>query len=468
MNQTVDNQSSSNLWYVFIVSSVAALGGFLFGFDSGVINGTIGALQNSFQSSNVGTGFSVASMLLGCAFGALFIAPIADRFGRKTAMLVSALCFILSAWGSGIAISSAEFIVYRLIGGLAVGAASVLAPAYISEIAPEEHRGRFASLQQLAIVLGIFLAFLSNFLIGNSAGGAEQILWMNYSAWRWMYWMEIIPAALFFITVLFIPESPRYLVAREKEAHALLVLSRSLGGNRAKTVIIEIKETLSNYIPPKLRDLKNGGRIYPLLWVGIALSVFQQFVGINVVFYYGSILWQAAGFSETDALLTNVISGTVNVVSTFLAIALVDKIGRKPLLLGGAIGMFLSLGALTIIFATADVAPSGQLILSSSLGTFALVLANVFVFSFGCSWGPCVWVLLGEVFNNRMRAIALAVSASAQWIANFLITMSFPVLLSSLGLGVAYGFYAVCALLAGIFIIKYVPETKGRKLEEMI
>jgi SP family sugar:H+ symporter-like MFS transporter len=460
----------NNLWYVFVVSSAAALGGFLFGFDSGVINGTIRSLQSAFNSSEFGTGFSVASMLLGCAFGAFYVGPLADRYGRKIAMLISAFFFILSAWGSGVADSSMAFIIYRLIGGVAVGAASVLSPAYISEVSPEEYRGRFASLQQLAIVLGIFFAFLSNFLIGSHAGGASQVLWWGFEAWRWMYWMEIIPATLFLIAVLFIPESPRYLVARARESHALLVLNRSLGTQRAQSVIVEIRQTLQNYVPPRLKDLwsAESRRVYPILWIGIALSVFQQFVGINVVFYYGSVLWEAAGFSESDALLTNVISGSVNVISTFVAIALVDKIGRKPLLLGGALGMFLSLCALTLIFSTADLAANGSLILSASMGTLALVLANIFVFSFGCSWGPCVWVLLGEIFNNRMRAMAMALSASAQWIANFLITMSFPVLLAKMGLGVAYGFYTLCALLAIVFVMKFVPETRGRKLEDML
>ncbi len=461
------SQQRAQLLYVFFLSSVAALGGFLFGYDSGVINGTIEALQEAFGSSHFGTGFSVASMLLGCAVGALYVGPLADRLGRKTSMILTALFFIVSAWGSGIAGSSTEFVIYRLLGGLAVGAASVLAPAYISEISPEAYRGRFASLQQLAIVLGIFFAFLANFMIAQGAGGAKGDFWMGYQAWQWMYWMEIIPASLFFLLVLFIPESPRYLVARLKEERALVVLNRSLGV-RAQHVLVEIRQTLQNYVPPKIRDLKSSsGRIYPVLWVGIGLSVFQQFVGINVVFYYGSVLWQAAGFSESDALWTNVISGTVNVLSTFVAIALVDRIGRKPLLLVGALGMFLSLGALAIIFASAGVDPEGRLLLSASTGTWALILANLYVFSFGCSWGPCVWVLLGEMFNNRMRAMALALSASAQWFANFAITLSFPVLLDSWGLGAAYGFYTVCALLAVFFVIRWVPETAGKRLEQM-
>jgi MFS transporter, SP family, sugar:H+ symporter len=462
------SHGQGSLLYVFFLSSIAALGGFLFGYDSGVVNGTIDALQETFGSTQFGTGFSVASMLLGCAAGALYVGPLADRLGRKWSMIVTALFFVVSAWGSGISSSSSEFIVYRLLGGLAVGAASVLAPAYISEISPEKYRGRFASLQQLAIVLGIFFAFLANYLIAQSSGGARAEFWLGFQAWQWMYWAEIIPASLFFVLVLFIPESPRYLVARLREEHALVVLNRSLG-IRASQVLVEIRETLRNYVPPKIRDLRSQtGRIYPLLWIGIGLSVFQQFVGINVVFYYGSVLWQAAGFSESDALWTNVISGTVNVVSTFVAISLVDRIGRKPLLLAGAVGMCVSLGLLALIFGSADLSAEGRLMLSPSAGFWALILANVYVFSFGCSWGPCVWVLLGEMFNNRMRAMALALAASAQWLANFIITLSFPVMLDTVGLGVAYGVYAMFALLAVYFVLRFVPETKGKTLEQML
>lgn len=457
-----------NFIYIFFVSSVAALGGFLFGFDSGVINGTVAALQDAFGSSSFGTGFSVASMLLGCAVGAYFIGVPADRLGRRPSMMIAALLFVLSAWGSGIAESTTEFVLYRLIGGLAVGAASVLAPTYISEVAPKEFRGRLASLQQLAIVLGIFAAFLSNFLIAEVFGGASQVGWLGHEAWRWMYWMEAIPASLFFLLSWVIPESPRFLVAQKSEERARVVLTRSMG-SYAETLIVEIQESLKDYRPPKLKDLYDSvsGKLYPMLWVGIALSVFQQFVGINVVFYYGSVLWQAAGFSESDALLVNVISGTINVLSTFVAIALIDKIGRKPLLFFGGIGMTISLLGLSVIFALADVDSAGKLLLSPERGTLALVLANTFVFSFGMSWGPVVWVLLGEIFNNKMRAMALSISAAAQWVANFAITLSFPLLLQHFGLGPAYALYTFFAALAVIFVLRYVPEPKGQSLESM-
>lgn len=467
-NTQVNTVNGSQLFYVLCLSIAAALGGFLFGFDSGVINGTVDALRSSFQSSDFGTGFSVASMLLGCAAGSFAIAPIADRWGRKPAMFVAAIFFLVSAWGSGIATSDFEFIVYRLIGGLAVGAASVLAPAYISEISPEEYRGRFASLQQMAIVLGLFAAFLSNYLLAQISGGAEALLWFDIAAWRWMYWMEIIPALLFMLAVLMIPESPRFLVLKQKDEEALKVLHKSLGA-RSKSVLHEIKESLKDITIPKLSDLKDekSGKLSTLVWVGIGLSVFQQFVGINVVFYYGSVLWQAAGFSESDALWTNVISGTVNVLSTVVAIALIDRVGRRPLLLVGGVGMFLTLGSLAWIFSQAGLDESGRLMLSESKGVWALVLANLYVFSFGFSWGPCVWVLLGEMFTNRMRGIAIAIAAGVQWVANFIITLTFPPMLGSFGLGAAYGFYALCAGLSIYFVFKLVPETKGMRLEQM-
>ena len=457
-----------SLLYVIFISAVAAIGGFLFGFDSGVINGTVSALGNTFNSSSVATGFNVASVLLGCALGALAAGPLADKFGRRAIMIVTALIFAISAFGSGIADSSAEFIFYRLFGGLGIGAASVLAPAYIAEVAPASLRGRLATLQQLAIVLGLFAAFLSNYLIANAAGGAEGILLLDLAAWRWMFWAELVPAGLFLIGVLFIPESPRYLVAQGKLKHAKTVFNK-ISNDDADTQISDVKQSLQSDKKPSIRDLFIDGskKVHPIVWVGVALSVFQQFVGINVVFYYGSELWQAAGFDESQSLFINVLAGTTNILSTFIAIALVDKVGRKPLLLVGSIGMFISLSALTYTFGSAGLDEAGKLALSENMGTFALIMANLFVVFFGLSWGPIVWVLLGEMFNNRIRGAALAVAASAQWIANFAITMTFPIMLGSIGLAGAYGFYTLSAFISVFFVVKYIKETRGMKLESM-
>jgi len=461
-------ETTCSLLYVIFISAVAAIGGFLFGFDSGVINGTVSALGNTFNSSSVATGFNVASVLLGCALGALAAGPLADKFGRRAIMIVTALIFAISAFGSGIADSSAEFIFYRLFGGLGIGAASVLAPAYIAEVAPASLRGRLATLQQLAIVLGLFAAFLSNYLIANAAGGAEGILMLDLAAWRWMFWAELIPAGLFLIGVLFIPESPRYLVAQGKLKHAKTVFNK-ISNDNADTQISDVKQSLQSDKKPSIRDLFIDGskKVHPIVWVGVALSVFQQFVGINVVFYYGSELWQAAGFDESQSLFINVLAGTTNILSTFIAIALVDKVGRKPLLLVGSLGMFISLSALTYTFGSAGLDEAGKLALSENMGTFALIMANLFVVFFGLSWGPIVWVLLGEMFNNRIRGAALAVAASAQWIANFAITMTFPIMLGSIGLAGAYGFYALSAFISVFFVVKYIKETRGMKLESM-
>jgi SP family sugar:H+ symporter-like MFS transporter len=407
-------------------------------------------------------------VLLGCAVGALAAGPIADRAGRKPIMIITALIFAISAYGSGIADSSAEFIFYRLIGGLGIGAASVLAPAYIAEVAPAAIRGRLATLQQLAIVLGLFAAFLSNYVIASVSGGAEAQFLLEIAAWRWMFWVELVPATLFFVGVLFIPESPRYLVAQGKPHLAEAIFKRITKGTEA-IQIKAVQDSLKGEKKPSLSDLFIDGskKIHPIIWVGITLSVFQQFVGINVVFYYGAQLWQAAGFDESQSLFINVLAGTTNIISTFIAIALVDKIGRKPLLLFGSIGMFVSLGSLTYIFGTAGLDEAGQLALTDSMGTLALVMANFFVVCFGASWGPVVWVLLGEMFNNRIRGAALAVAASAQWIANFTITMTFPILLGSIGLSGAYGLYALSALISVFFVVKYVKETRGASLEQM-
>ncbi|WP_076919235.1 sugar porter family MFS transporter [Pseudoalteromonas sp. SK18] len=461
-------ETTCSLLYVIFISAVAAIGGFLFGFDSGVINGTVSALGKTFNSSSVATGFNVASVLLGCALGALAAGPLADKFGRRVIMIVTAIIFAVSAFGSGIADSSAEFIFYRLFGGLGIGAASVLAPAYIAEVAPASLRGRLATLQQLAIVLGLFAAFLSNYLIANAAGGAEGILMFDLAAWRWMFWAELVPAGLFLIGVLFIPESPRYLVAQGKLKHAKTVFNK-ISNDDADTQISDVKQSLQSDKKPSIRDLFIDGskKVHPIVWVGVALSVFQQFVGINVVFYYGSELWQAAGFDESQSLFINVLAGTTNILSTFIAIALVDKVGRKPLLLVGSIGMFISLSALTYTFGSAGLDEAGKLALSENMGTFALIMANLFVVFFGLSWGPIVWVLLGEMFNNRIRGAALAVAASAQWIANFAITMTFPIMLGSIGLAGAYGFYALSAFISVFFVVKYIKETRGMKLESM-
>lgn len=467
MSQDTARPSDASLGFVILIASVAAIGGFLFGFDSGVINGTVGALSEAFQSSSIATGFSVASLLLGCAAGAFVAGPLADAIGRKKSLLITGFLFALSAWGSGVAGTATEFVVYRLIGGLAVGAASVLSPAYISEIAPAHLRGRLASLQQLAIVLGLVGAFLSNYAIAAAAGSAKAPFWLGMQAFRWMLWAELVPSVALILGVLVIPESPRYLVFAGKRAEALDVFRR-ISGNAAEELVREVEASLHG-ARPRLRDLLVPGtqRLEPLVWVGLGLSAFQQFVGINVVFYYGEVLWSAAGFTEQQALAVNLLSGTVNVLSTFVAMALIDRVGRKPLLLWGSVGMAFALAGVAFAFSLGTLDATGKLNLGPTAAVSALVLANLYVFSFGVSWGPCVWVLLGEMFPNRFRAAALSLGAGVQWIANFAITLTFPILLASIGLSGSYVVYAGFAALSIPFVIRAVTETKGRTLEEM-
>lgn len=463
------SESNQHFFRIFFLCLTAAIGGFLFGFDSGVINGTVGALQLAFGSSSVGTGFNVASMLIGCAVGAFFAGTLADRMGRKPVMILTAIAFLISAWGSGISSSSFEFVLYRMLGGLAVGAASILAPAYISEVAPAKIRGALASLQQLMIVFGLFMAFLSNYLIADWAGSAEKPFWWGFQAWQWMFWVEMLPSLIFFLALLLIPESPRYLVAAGKPEQAKRVLASITSDNEAAEKVKEIQSTLAKDHRPSLRDLLNQatGKIHPILWVGIGLAALQQFVGINVVFYYGAVLWQAAGFSEADALMTNVISGAVNIGSTFLAIALVDRLGRKPLLLAGSIGMAVSLGLMAVFFGQGTTNAAGHLSLSPIVGTLALIAANAYVFCFAFSWGPVMWVMLGEMFPNQYRGAALAVCGFIQWISNFAITMTFPVMLKGMGLALSYSVYAFFAAVSVWFVYKAVRETKGKTLEQM-
>jgi len=459
----------ANLGFVLLVSGVAALGGFLFGYDSGCINGAIDALQETFQTGSLGSGFNVASMLLGCAAGAFMAGNLADRFGRKAVLYASAMLFAVSAWGSGVSTGSTMFIAFRLIGGFAVGAASVISPAYISEIAPEKYRGRLTSLQQMAIVLGLFLAFFCNWLIADAAGGASEEFWWGYAAWRWMFWVELVPVALFFVGLLLIPESPRYLIAVGRNDQAEKILQKVSPSKNMAAKIEEIRKSVSRKSKPRFSDMidRSTGKVHPIVWVGISIAALQQLVGINVVFYYGAVLWKAAGFDEADALKINVIGGVINVVSTLVAIGLVDKWGRKPLLLLGSAGMTIFLGALAVIFGAAGSGPGGNLELSGAAGIAALVCANAYIVMFGISWGPVMWVMLGEMFPNRFRGAALAVAGLTQWGANFTVTMTFPLLLAGIGLGGAYGLYASFALISFFIVKAIVRETKGLSLEEM-
>lgn len=459
-----------NTLFIILISTTAAIGGFLFGYDSGVINGTVDGLKEAFHSDSLMTGFNVASTLLGCAIGAFIAGNLANKFGRRMILIVSALLFALSAWGAGMSHSSLEFIFYRVLGGFAVGAASVLCPAYISEVTPARYRGAMSSLQQIAIISGLFFSFLSNYFIAKVAGSSLGIFAWGLPAWRWMFWVQLIPSLSFFLALLAIPESPRYLLAAGRLEQARLVLTKLFGSLAAEEKIKEIDATLNHEHRPKLSDLRETNGLFglrPIIWVGIGLAVLQQFVGINVVFYYGSVLWQSAGFTESDSLLINVLSGGVSIVACIGTMLLIDKIGRKPLLLIGSVGMAITLGVMAVVFATAGKNAEGHLHLVGSAGPVALVAANLYVIFFNLSWGPVMWVMLGEMFPNQIRGSALAVSGLAQWLANFTITITFPLLLGGIGLGGAYGLYSFFALLSVFFVVRMVHETKGMELEQM-
>jgi MFS transporter, SP family, sugar:H+ symporter len=458
-----------NTTYVILIAGAAALGGFLFGFDTAVINGAVAALQNTFNMSSAMTGFAVSSALLGSALGAFIAGPIADRQGRTKTMIVASVMFTLSAIGSGAPFTIWDFMFWRALGGVAVGMASVIAPAYIAEVAPAHLRGRLGSLQQLAIVVGIFAALLCDYFIALGAGGsAEGPFWFGATAWRWMFWSEIPPAVLYGVAALMIPESPRYLVAQGRHREAANVLAKVEGGD-VESKVQDIRQTVLTERKPQFSDLlSRQGGLLPIVWIGMALSILQQFVGINVIFYYSSVLWRAVGFSERNSLLITVITSVVNIVTTFIAIATVDKFGRKPLLLLGSIGMTVTLGTLAVVFGNAAIDPAtGTPSLPGLSGIIALLAANLYVVFFGFSWGPIVWVLLGEMFNNKIRAAALSVAAGIQWIANFVVSTTFPPLLKTFGLGAAYGIYAIAAAISIFFVAFLVRETKGKELEEM-
>jgi SP family sugar:H+ symporter-like MFS transporter len=469
MNATGDGLGGHATVRVVLISAAAALGGFLFGFDTAVINGAVDAIRGSFALDAAQIGFAVSCALLGSALGAWYAGMLANRFGRVRTMQVAAVLLVASAIGSGLAGAVWDLILWRLVGGIGVGVASVIAPTYIAEVSPANIRGRLGSMQQLAIVLGIFAALLSDAWLSGAAGGSSQPLWFGLTAWRWMFLVATLPALIYGVLVLGVPESPRHLVAKGRLDEARVVLRKVLNMHSEgalESKLSDIEGSLRSEHKPRLSDLRGkAAGLLPVVWVGILLSVFQQFVGINVIFYYSSTLWHSVGFSEADSFTITVVTSIVNVLVTLVAIALVDKIGRKPLLVVGSAGMAITLAAMAWCFSQA--AGSGaELSLPGSVGMVALVAANAYVVFFGVSWGPVVWVLLGEMFPNNIRATALAVAAAAQWLANFAITSSFPAL-AEFGLTFAYGLYAAFALLSLLFVLAGVRETKGVELEDM-
>ena len=458
----------ANMGFIGAIVAVATIGGFLFGYDSGAVNGTQEGLRNAFELGDAGLGFTVGSLLIGCFVGAFFAGRLADLIGRRNTMMLAAVLFLVGALLQGFAGSQAMFVIARVMGGMAVGAASVLSPAYISEVAPAAIRGRLTTLQQIMIITGLTAAFVVNYFLAAGAGASTMDYWAGIEAWRWMYLMQAIPAAIFLVALFFIPESPRYLVSKGRDEQAGAVLTRLFGADVARSKLQEIRDTFSADHRPRLSDLRApGGGIRPIVWAGILLAVFQQLVGINVIFYYGATLWQLAGFTEDQSLQINIVSGALSIAACFVTIAVIDRIGRKPLLLIGSAGMAVTLFAMVYAFANGTLDPAGNLQLSNELGIVALVAANLYVIFFNVSWGPVMWVMLGEMFPNQIRGSALAVAGFAQWFSNYLVAQTFPIMAAGLGLAVSYSFYAVSAVISYFLVRKFIHETKGKELEEM-
>ncbi|MFD0374131.1 sugar porter family MFS transporter [Streptomyces sp. NPDC127112] len=456
-----------HLGHVIFIAAAAAMGGFLFGYDSSVINGAVVAIRERFDVGPAVLAQVIAAALIGCAVGAATAGRLADRLGRIRCMQIAAVLFTASAIGSALPFALWDLAVWRVIGGFGIGMASVIGPAYIAEVSPAAYRGRLASFQQAAIVIGIAVSQLVNWGILNLAGGDQRGVIGGLEAWQWMLGVMVVPAVLYGLMSFVIPESPRFLVSVGRKAEARKVLAEVEGSHvDLDARVAEIETAMHSEHKSTFKDLL-GGRfgLLPIVWIGIGLSVFQQLVGINVIFYYSSSLWQSVGIDPTSSFLYSFTTSIINIVGTVIAMIFVDRIGRKPLALIGSAGMAISLGLCAWAFSyKTEVA--GEISMPSTQGTVALVAAHAFVLFFALSWGVVVWVLLGEMFPNRIRAAALGVAAAAQWVANWLITVTFPTL-SDWNLSGAYVIYTVFAVLSIPFILKWVPETKGKALEEM-
>lgn len=456
-----------HLGHVIFITAAAAMGGFLFGYDSSVINGAVVAIRDRFDVGPATLAQVIAAALIGCAFGAATAGRIADRIGRIRCMQIAAVLFTASAIGSALPFALWDLAMWRVIGGFGIGMASVIGPAYIAEVSPPAYRGRLASFQQAAIVIGIAVSQLVNWGILNLADGDQRGEIGGLEAWQWMLGVMVVPAVLYGLMSFVIPESPRFLISVGRNTEARKVLAEVEGEHiDLDGRVADIEHAMRSEHKSTFKDLLGGkGGFLPIVWIGIGLSVFQQLVGINVIFYYSSSLWQSVGIDPSASFLYSFETSVVNIIGTVIAMIFVDRIGRKPLALIGSAGMAVSLGLAAWAFSYKSGA-GDDIALPHAQGIVALVAANCFVLFFALSWGVVVWVLLGEMFPGRIRAAALGVAAAAQWIANWVITVSFPSL-SDWNLSGAYVIYTVFAVLSIPFILKWVPETKGKALEEM-
>lgn len=452
---------------VTALAVIAALGGFLFGYDSSVINGANKAIYERFDiTDGFFQGFVVSIALLGSAVGAFVGGRLAEKYGRKRVMLIAAVLFLIAGIGSAFPVAIWDFMAWRVVGGFAIGLAAIVSPMYIAEIAPAHMRGRLSSLFQFAIVIGIFATQVVNQIVLNLAGGSASNDIGPLEAWQWMFIMMAVPATIYFLLAFTLPESPRYLVSINAGDRAKTVLE-SIFIEPVESKITAIRASLDSEEKSSISDLRAKGTfLLPLVWIGLALAIFQQFVGINAVFYYSNLIWEAVGYKPTEAFTTSTIISVVNVVFTIVAILLVDRIGRKPLLMIGSAGMAVSLAVITVVFETAPQGPNDAPLLSHNMGLVAVVALNCFVAFFAATWGPVVWVLLGEMFPNSIRAAAMSITVMANWIANFIVSETFPELVH-IGLGIAYGLFTLFAVLSFFFTWKWVRETKGAELESM-
>ncbi len=452
--------SSYNKFYVTGITLVATLGGLLFGYDTAVISGAVGAIQDFFIGRlDLGSfvhGATVSSALIGCIIGGIISGYFASRLGRKASLMIAAVLFFISALGSAFPetfffpkgeMSVSLLIVfnlYRIIGGIGVGLASAVCPMYIGEIAPAPIRGRLVSCNQFAIIFGMLVVYFVNW--GIARGQTDE--WINTIGWRYMFLSETIPAVLFGILLFFVPETPRYLALTHRDDKAMYVLTRINNAETAKTILAEIKQTVH----------KSSAKLFSygkkVIIIGILLSVFQQFVGINVALYYAPTIFKNMGAATDSSMLQTVVMGLVNVIFTVVAIMTVDKWGRKPLLITGSIGMAVGMIAISCLAFT------------NTIGIGTLVFIIIYTASFMMSWGPICWVLIAEIFPNQIRGKAVAVAVAAQWIANYLISSTYLPMMKFSG-GMTYGIYAVMSILSAIFVWKMVPETKGKTLEDM-
>ncbi|MDA3816289.1 MAG: sugar porter family MFS transporter [Prolixibacteraceae bacterium] len=456
------NKTNFNKQFILGITAVSAMGGLLFGYDWVVIGGAKPFYERFFEitSSPHLQGWAMSSALIGCFLGALSSGFFADRFGRKLLLIVAAALFTVSAIGTGAVNNFTLFILFRLLGGLGIGLASAVSPMYIAEVSPAHIRGRLVSVNQLTIVIGILAAQVANYLIADSIAPDATDMdilasWNGQTGWRWMFWAETLPASAFFLLAFFIPESPRFLVKSGNSGKALAILSRVGGNEYAAKEIENIELSLkSSHRKVAASDLLHK-KVRPVLIIGIVLAVFQQWCGINVVFNYAEEVFVAAGYSVGDMLFNIIITGTINLIFTLVAMRVVDSLGRRKLMLMGSIG-------LAVIYFILG----GSYMLELD-GIVILILVLLGIATYAMTLAPITWVVLSEIFPNRIRGAAMAVATTALWIASFLLTYTFPVLNNLLNAGGTFWLYAVISLLGFLFILKKLPETKGKTLEEI-